>query len=99
MLCDADEDDSAECQRRDASLCDARCVFEQRYAAATRSRRALTIIPFAAVATAFMLAKPANAQAIQTPSEASAPPWNVQRIFDPTPLPIAARNWRLRTRR
>jgi hypothetical protein len=35
-----------------------------------------------------MFATPANAQAIQTPSEASAPPWNVQRIFDPTPLPM-----------
>jgi hypothetical protein len=88
MLCDADEDDSAECRRRYASLCDARCYFEQRRAAATHARRALAMVPLAAVATAFMFTTPASAQAIQTPSEASAPPWNVQRIFDPTPLPM-----------
>jgi len=35
-----------------------------------------------------MFVATANAQAIQTPSEAVAPPWNVQRIFDPTPLPM-----------
>src|SRR5262249_40807783 len=88
MICDADEDDSAECQRRGASLCDARCNFEQRSAATTHARRVLATVPFAALATASMFATSANAQAIQTPGAASASPWNVQRIFDPTPLPM-----------
>jgi hypothetical protein len=88
MLCDADEDDSAECQRRDASLCDARHVFEQGFARAVHGGRALAIASLASVAIAFMLAAPAHAQAIQTPSDPTAAPWNVQRIFDPTPLPM-----------
>lgn len=88
MLCDADEDDTAECQRRDSSLRDARCFFEQRSASATYARSVLTIAVLSAVATAFMFATPAHAQAIQTPSDPTASPWNVQRIFDPTPLPM-----------
>jgi hypothetical protein len=32
-------------------------------------------------------ASPAGAQVIPTTTEATAPPWNAQRIFDPTPLP------------
>src|SRR5215475_10063882 len=86
MLCDADEDDTAECRRRDASPCDARLFFEQRSARATRAHRAIAAL--AAVATAFMFATRVNAQAIQTPSDPTAAPWNVQRIFDPTPLPM-----------
>jgi hypothetical protein len=34
------------------------------------------------------LASPARAQAIPTTTDATAPPWNAQRIFDPTPLPV-----------
>jgi hypothetical protein len=40
-----------------------------------------------AVAIVLGLASPAAAQAIPTTTETTAPPWNSQRIFDPTPLP------------
>jgi hypothetical protein len=40
-----------------------------------------------AAAVVVGLASPAGAQTIPTTFEQAAPPWNAQRLFDPTPLP------------
>lgn len=47
-------------------------------------------LKFAAMIAAAMvltLTSPANAQVVPTTTDVTAPPWNAQRIFDPTPLP------------
>src|SRR5215469_11120727 len=54
----------------------------------TKSARRCGLKFASLLATAIVLgfASPARAQAIPTTTEATAPPWNAQRIFDPTPL-------------
>jgi hypothetical protein len=51
-------------------------------------RFGFTVIAAATVAIAIAVSAPANAQVVQTGNDSLAPPWNVQRIFDPTPLPM-----------
>jgi len=51
-------------------------------------RCGLAFAPVPAAAVVLGLASPATAQVIQTTTEQTAPPWNAQRIFDPTPLPM-----------
>src|SRR5260370_21229567 len=54
---------------------------------ATLPRRALKIAPAPAAAIVLGLASPANAQVIPPISEEVAPPWNAQRIFEPSSRP------------
>jgi hypothetical protein len=53
-------------------------------------RRGLRIAPAPAAAIMLGLASPANAQVIPSTNEDVAPPWNAQRIFEPSPLPNLA---------
>jgi hypothetical protein len=48
----------------------------------------LTFAAMIAAAILLSLASPANAQVVPTTTDVTAPPWNAQRIFDPTPLPL-----------
>ncbi|WP_245286411.1 outer membrane beta-barrel protein [Bradyrhizobium sp. ARR65] len=50
--------------------------------------RGLKFAPIPAAAIALSLASPAKAQVVPMTTEEVAPPWNAQRIFDPTPLPL-----------
>jgi hypothetical protein len=50
-------------------------------------RCGLRIAPAPAAAIMISLASPANAQVIPSGSEEVAPPWNAQRIFEPSSLP------------
>jgi hypothetical protein len=52
--------------------------------------RGLRIAPAPAAAIVLGLASPANAQVIPSTNEDVAPPWNAQRIFEPSPLPNLA---------
>jgi len=51
-------------------------------------RRGLMFAPAPAAAVVLGLTSPVKAQVIQTTTDEAAPPWNAQRIFDPTPLPM-----------
>ena len=51
------------------------------------TRRALRIAPWPVTAILLGIASPANAQAIPATSDELAPPWNAQRIFEPSALP------------
>ncbi|WP_213774050.1 outer membrane beta-barrel protein [Bradyrhizobium sp. dw_78] len=51
-------------------------------------RPGLTLAPVPAAAVLLGLATPANAQVIPTTTEEVTPPWNAQRIFEPSPLPV-----------
>jgi hypothetical protein len=55
--------------------------------AAALGRCGLRIAPAPAAAIVLGLAAPANAQVIQSTNEEVAPPWNAQRIFDPSAQP------------
>src|ERR1700730_10839355 len=57
-----------------------------RSAAALR-RTGLKIAPGPAAAIVLGLVSPANAQVIPSTNEEVAPPWNAQRIFEPSSLP------------
>jgi hypothetical protein len=50
-------------------------------------RRGLRIAPAPAAAIVLGLVTPANAQVIPPTTEDTAPPWNAQRIFEPSSLP------------
>jgi hypothetical protein len=50
-------------------------------------RRGLRIAPAPAAAIVLGLASPANAQVIPSTNEDVAPPWNAQRVFEPSSLP------------
>jgi hypothetical protein len=50
-------------------------------------RRGLRIAPAPAAAIMLGLASPANAQVIPSTNEDVAPPWNAQRVFEPSSLP------------
>jgi hypothetical protein len=54
---------------------------------ASLGRHGLRIAPGTATAIAIGLASPAHAQAIQSTNEEIAPPWNAQRIFEPSSRP------------
>src|SRR5882757_1362117 len=56
-------------------------------ALASLSRHGLRLAPGPATALAISLASPANAQAIPSTNEQTAPPWNSQRIFEPSSPP------------
>jgi hypothetical protein len=62
------------------------CGFSFSRSAASLHRRGLKIAPAPAAAIMIGLISPANAQVIPSTNEEVAPPWNAQRIFDPTPL-------------
>jgi hypothetical protein len=49
-------------------------------------RRGLKIVPGPAAAIVLGLGSPADAQVLPWPREEMAPPWNAQRIFEPSPL-------------
>jgi len=51
------------------------------------TRRALRIAPWPVTAILLGIASPANAQAIPATSDELAPPWNAQRIFEPSARP------------
>lgn len=51
-------------------------------------RVGLKLAPLPAAAIVLGLASPADAQAIPMATEEVAAPWNAQRLFDPTPLPV-----------
>jgi hypothetical protein len=53
----------------------------------TGALRRCGFVSLPATAVMLGLASPAKAQVIQTTTEAVAPPWNAQRIFDPSLLP------------
>src|SRR4051812_6079591 len=53
-------------------------------------RRAFRIAPWPATVILLGIASPANAQAIPATSDELAPPWNSQRIFEPSALPDLA---------
>jgi hypothetical protein len=60
----------------------------QVYRPGTSLRRCgLKIAPVPAAAIVFGLVSPANAQAIPSTNEEVAPPWNAQRIFEPSSVP------------
>src|SRR5260370_10869821 len=50
-------------------------------------RCGLKIAPVPAAAIVLGLVSPANAQAIPSTNEEVAPPWNAQRIFEPSSMP------------
>jgi hypothetical protein len=50
-------------------------------------RCSLKIVPVPAAAIVLGLVSPANAQAIPSTNEEVAPPWNAQRIFEPSSMP------------
>src|SRR5580698_6709276 len=50
-------------------------------------RRGLRMAPAPAAAIVLGLASPANAQVIPSTNEDVAPPWNAQRVFEPSSLP------------
>ena len=50
-------------------------------------RRGFGIVPIPAAAIVIGLAAPANGQVIPSVSDEVAPPWNAQRIFEPSSLP------------
>jgi hypothetical protein len=54
---------------------------------ASLRRHGLRIAPGPATAIAISLASPAHAQAIPSTNEEIAPPWNAQRIFEPSSRP------------
>jgi hypothetical protein len=58
--------------------------------AKSRGRSGLKFAALLITAIVLGLASPARAQAVPTTTEATAAPWNAQRIFDPTPLPELA---------
>src|SRR5438477_1391500 len=61
------------------------CSFSRSANALRRCRLMIAAAP--AAATMISLASPANAQVIPSSSEEVAPPWNAQRIFEPSALP------------
>jgi hypothetical protein len=63
------------------------CGFSFSRSAASLRRRGLRIAPAPAAAIVIGLASPANAQVIPSTNEEVAPPWNAQRIFEPSSLP------------
>ncbi len=50
--------------------------------------RGLKFATLTAAAIVLSLASPAKAQVVPMTTDVTAPPWNAQRIFDPTPLPL-----------
>jgi len=54
---------------------------------ASLRRRSLKIVPAPAAAVVFGLASPASAQVIPLTGQELAPPWNAQRIFEPSSRP------------
>src|SRR5215475_14500729 len=52
------------------------------------SRLGVKLASLCAAAIILGLSSPASAQAIPLSSETVAAPWNAQRLFDPTPLPM-----------
>jgi hypothetical protein len=63
------------------------CGFSFSRSASSLRRRGLRIAPAPAAAIVIGLASPANAQVIPSTNEEVAPPWNAQRIFEPSSLP------------
>jgi hypothetical protein len=63
------------------------CGFSFYRSAHSLRRRGLRIAPAPAAAIVIGLASPANAQMIPSTNEEVAPPWNAQRIFEPSSLP------------
>jgi hypothetical protein len=63
------------------------CGFSFSRSATSLRRRGLRIAPAPAAAIVIGLASPANAQVIPSTNEEVAPPWNAQRIFEPSSLP------------
>jgi hypothetical protein len=63
------------------------CGFSFSRSAALLRRHGLRIAPAPAAAIVIGLASPANAQVIPSTNEEVAPPWNAQRVFEPSSLP------------
>jgi hypothetical protein len=63
------------------------CGFSFFRSAASLRRHGLRIVPVPAAAIVIGLVSPANAQVIPSTNEEVAPPWNAQRIFEPSSLP------------
>src|SRR5258708_26419900 len=66
------------------------CGFSFSRSAAALRRHGLRIAPAPAAAIVIGLASPANAQVIPSTNEEVAPPWNAQRVFEPSSLPSLA---------
>src|SRR5262245_12350035 len=59
----------------------------RRMSRSVSSLRRCALAPAPAAAIMLGLAAPANAQVIPSANEEVAPPWNAQRIFEPSTLP------------